>query len=603
MADASLSLNLQQVIDSLTNHQALTSQQRHSYIQSIEKICRWLSLPADRVPARRLELRPAIARLNASQLGIKKKTLSNTVSSLNAALNLMTVGEFKLARQQPDAIWVELLEKIDVPWRHDKIRQLARWASAQGIVPAEITEETFADWLTWRAEYAPLSLKPERAVDDALASWNWCAKHLQDWPTVVIECVSRKKRVRLNRDQLPDALVQELDAYATLMTRQKNEDLLAPAGDDQVKAVTAKVAHNRILAIEMCAAALVDGGDHKVEALTGIADIVCADHAHKLINWIRERNGEAYTHYHRTILEHLRAVSAQYIGFENMPGGDKERRDFNRMIDLVSQKVGHGKMTVKNRKRLTQFDDPENIARIVNLPSKVFYRLETMRQKTGFVTCHMAYEARAAIAITILLTFPLRRANVVGLRIGKELQLPKTKRDSARIVVDGAEVKNDEDLTCLVPEAQLALIETYLTWYRPVLIAAKKSDAPSDMCFGEGDHYLLPIKGGAPIDGGKLRDRLVRLVQEETGIDVTIHFFRNFAASMIMKSNPALAAAAGAVLGHKDGSRVTRVYAKVSSSSAADVYETVKQDLTSRRRGRKRPHTSRLNKVRRSHVR
>ncbi len=602
MADTSLSLNMKQVVRNLQNHADLSDTHKSTYIQSVEKVCEWLDLPLHKVSTRKVELRPAIERLNASQLGIKQKTFRNRIASFNSALKFGADGHYRAALQKPNQAWQALLTLIEIDWRRKKIDQLAKFASANGMGPSEVSKSLFEDWLKWREENASLLSKPARAVEDAWTVWNWCAEHVEDWPTGIIGRQSRKKAVRLDRALLNPSLVGELDAYEARMTRDVEDNLLPSDTKDSVNAVCPRVARNRIQAIELCVACLVDSGGSKPEELRSVSDIVTAANAKQLVTWLKFRNGGQYTHYHRSLLEHLRAVAAQYIGFENMQDGQTELGRFNYMLKIISEHVGQGKMTKKNKGRLNQFDNPENIARLVNLPTKIFYNLESRRKKTGFVTCQMAYDARAATAILIELTLPLRRANLVDMRIGKELILPKSKRDSARIVIDGAAVKNDEDLTCSIPDQTLALIDTYLRWYRPVLIAGKKSDFPDEMRFGDGNHYLLPVKGGAPIDGGKLRQKVVDIVRKETGLAVTIHFFRHIAASMIMKHDPALAAAAGAILGHKDGSRVTKVYARLSSEKAANTYEVVKSDSANSRKRRTSKSTGRLHRVSRNHV-
>lgn len=604
MTDAALSLNLAQVIYRVETHPNLPVTRRKELKQAVQKVCRWLGQTPETVSARRIDLRVAIEGLNASQLGIKSKTLKNTISALNSALSLCADGTYRNCCQTISENWLVLIETIEPEWRAQKIQQLARYASHVGIDPADVTARTFANWLDWRQTHAPLLAKPGRAVEDAWSTWNWLAKSRNDWPTDVIAKQRQSKRRRLERSTLHPDLIAELDAYEARMTRNVVECLLPEADLDPVNVVVPKVARNRILAIELCATALIETGKASTDDLSSIASIVSAEHANVMIGWVLKDRPGQYTHYHRTLLEHLRSVAAQYLSFDAFDDGNRERLRFNHMIKVVSDAIGHGQMTLTNKRRLKQFDDPENIARIVNLPDKIFSRLETRRHKTGVVTCAMAYDARAAIAILILMTLPLRRTNLTELRVGKELILPTNRREPAQIMVDAASVKNTVDLACLIPQHARDLIELYIRWYRPVLIAGKKSSEPGANPVGDGDHYLLPIKGGdKPIDGVKLREKIVDLVKKETGLEVTTHFFRHLMGSLMLRANPALADAAGNLLGHKSGSRVTKLYADLPTARAASTLEEVKDALARpRRRSAAKPRSSRI-AVRRSHVR
>ena len=87
-------------------------------------------------------------------------------------------------------------------------------------------------------------------------------------------------------------------------------------------------------------------------------------------------------------------------------------------------------MTEKNAGRLRQFEDPENLRRLLLLPEELFAELRHRGDRSR-AAC---VQARSALAVAILLAAPIRLGNLVALRLGIHLLLRGDKQDGSRMV-------------------------------------------------------------------------------------------------------------------------------------------------------------------------
>ena len=74
-------------------------------------------------------------------------------------------------------------------------------------------------------------------------------------------------------------------------------------------------------------------------------------------------------------------------------------------------------MTARNRARLRQFDDPENVRRLIDLPQAIVRALP----RQGPPSYAQALRVQSALAIAILTTAPMRAKNLASLRLGKHI--------------------------------------------------------------------------------------------------------------------------------------------------------------------------------------
>ena len=117
-------------------------------------------------------------------------------------------------------------------------------------------------------------------------------------------------------------------------------------------------------------------------------------------------------------------------------------------------------------------------------------------------------------------------------------------------------MKNDFNIEAELPAEFVALLDLYLTRYRPVLI-----EEPSNWLF-PGKHNLKPKAAKAL--GGQITD----CIKRRCGLEVNPHLFRHIGAMSYLNANPGAYGVMKLVLGHKSVETTTRFYCGLEGPAA-----------------------------------
>jgi len=228
-------------------------------------------------------------------------------------------------------------------------------------------------------------------------------------------------------------------------------------------------------------------------------------------------------------------------------------------------------LTQKNRTLLRTLDDPVMRAKLVFLPE----RLSTWAERTTSVRGAMAMQM--AVAIAILLSAPIRIANLAALRLDQHLVRPGGPRSLWQIDIPPEQVKNDQNLVHELPRRVTALVDRYIRRFRPVLAAA-------------GNPYLFPV-GSKHKQPHALSQQIRWVLADWIGIDMTPHQFRHFAGRLVQQHSPGAFGAIAQLLGHKDPKTAMAYYAELDTLSAGRQFDQLLEAERSkaRLRGRRRP--------------
>jgi integrase len=139
------------------------------------------------------------------------------------------------------------------------------------------------------------------------------------------------------------------------------------------------------------------------------------------------------------------------------------------------------------------------------------------------------------------------------------------------IVLEPEEVKNREPLDFPLPPDSVALIERYLSEFRPRL-------APP------GCTALFPGRGGGSKSLNALRDQICATVHRYTGMRVHVHWFRHAEAKLFLDDNPGSYEVVRRVLGHRSKSTTTTYYTGLETASAVRHFDAT---ILKRRKGEK----------------
>ena len=157
------------------------------------------------------------------------------------------------------------------------------------------------------------------------------------------------------------------------------------------------------------------------------------------------------------------------------------------------------------------------------------------------------------VALELLLMRPIRRGNLVALRLGEHVL-----RVGGRtvIVLEEAEVKNEVYHEHAIPAESARLLDFYIRHLLPLF-----GDNPMG--------FLFPGEvSGRPKSAEQFGRFFSQTICNETGLAVYPHLLRHFAATLYLTENPEGIEVVRRVLGHRSADTTRRSYAGVHDEIA-----------------------------------
>jgi integrase len=150
---------------------------------------------------------------------------------------------------------------------------------------------------------------------------------------------------------------------------------------------------------------------------------------------------------------------------------------------------------------------------------------------------------------------PMRIKNLAELDLDQHLFRSRAG-GTMSLAIPGDEVKNEFDIETELPGETAALIDLYLTRYRPLLL-----NQPSS-CLFPGRDCTKP-KAIQTLYG-----QIVKCLKRRCGLEVHPHLFRHIAAKSYLDANPGAYGLIRLVLGHKSVETTTRFYCGLETPAA-----------------------------------
>jgi integrase len=235
-----------------------------------------------------------------------------------------------------------------------------------------------------------------------------------------------------------------------------------------------------------------------------------------------------------------------------------ELKRIARKIGSAFKKQRRG-MTPKNKARLSQLDDPRVRAVFLNLPTVVFRRHANVAKPTF----KHARAIQDATVLALLQDLPIRIGNVVALDLERHLVRPPDSGPASwRVSIPGSEVKNDEDIDCVLTAEVSAMLDCYVRVFRPI-ISAK----PSTVLFLNRD--------GKAKRETTVSAQFTQFIRRETGLELNLHLMRHFCVNLWLNESPGDFETPRLLLAHKSSDMTRRAYAHIQQQGAFDRYHAV----------------------------
>ena len=532
------------VIQRIGHDKQLSASRCAALASALRTMARLLGQDPQAMPAMPGIYRSRVARLTPAGTSLSAKRLANIRSDVLYVLRRYGVITKRCALPALSPPWHAVWETL-TKYQRCRLSRLMRWCSAVGVEPDDLNDEVVTRFLK-DLERESFIGNPRSLVQRCCRLWNTvAAMHgAGTLPQLTVPRFHQGYLVPI--EGLHDTFQADLAAFCRHLA---GADPLAENGPPRpLRPIS--VYRRRFQVLQLASGLIARG--RPVETIRTLADLVMPDTLREALLFFLDRSGGRTT----TQISQL-AYTALMIA-KHWASADAATiaaiRKLNRRVACDNRG-----MTEKNAGRLRQFEDPENLRRLLLLPEEMFAELRHRGDRSR-AAC---VQARSALAVAILLAAPIRLGNLVALRLGVHLLSSRRGTGGAwHLVIPADETKNTRALEFALPAYVVALLRQYLERYRP-LVAPPGSD------------YLFPSPSGGHLATDNLGPRISRFVRQRAGLDVNPHLFRHLAAKLVLEDTPGGYGIAQDILGHKSPKTTRNFYAGTETAASLRLFERI----------------------------
>lgn len=528
-------LNLADILARITAHEAVSERQRQDMASALRTVARAINLPLEDIHAHPAQLRARLKDFAPAMIGLSDRRWANVLSLTRAALKHGGVSLLPGRHREPFAPkWAVLFRPLEQMHTRIALSRLARYCSVRGIEPEQVDDRVF-DAFGEDLTNGTLIRLPHKVHQKAAVVWNHAAETVPGWPPQRVTIPNYRRTYALAWETFPASLKADVDGY---LGRLANTDLLEDLDFRPLKPASIRT---RSYQIHAYLSALVHRG-RDPQTLRTLRDVVAVDVVKDGLRFFLDRAEDKSTKQACGIATVIRAIARYWV--EVGPDHLTALHSLCRRLD--PHQVG---MTETNRKRLRQFDDPENVRSLITLPDKLLAAAE----RGGAPTQATALLVQTAVAVEFLLMTLLRRRNIVQLDLSRHLV--RTGKGRTQLRIPGVEVKNGADIEATLPDRSVRLIERYLEIYRPLLLT-------------ESSPFMFPGVANRPKSCERLSLQISTTIKEHCGLHVHVHLFRHIGAKLFLDVNPGAYGVIRLALGHRSVETTTKFYCGMETAAA-----------------------------------
>ncbi len=481
----------------------LSPSRRRDLRSAVTSVCRIIGRGPSEVPANINWVHVRLRRVHPARLGISKKRFSNLKSGLLKALELCGCSrDRKDWLRPPSPEWQALLDRA--PDKHDrwKLTQLAQYCSAIDVAPEAVNDDHLAGLLR-ALDKETFVDRPGPKIAQAARAWNRLRRSVPGWSGQELTPPRRKEPWTIPLEHFPAAFQEDVARWLDRLANPCPLD-----ADGPVKPLRPTTIRHRRFQIQEMASALVRAG-RDAGLIQSLADLVELDAFKTGLRYLMGRFDGKPTEAIHGLAMGMKAIATHHVKVD--PHHLAEMRRICQRLNLEVNGLRE-----KNRRRLEQLDDEENLAALLHLPA----RLIREAAKSGIRPHKAALLLQAAAAIEILLYAPMRIGNLASLSLERHLREIRVGRERRLVIsIPGREVKNGRDLSFELGPTSTEVVALYRREGRPVLLRA-----PSE--------YLFPAEDGGFRRPHTLSALITRTILDFTGLEINAHLFRSIAGKL-----------------------------------------------------------------------
>ena len=484
-------------------------------------------------------IQAGLSTVNPIAVGMTAKRFTNIRSDFVAAVKASGAIPVELTtRRKLSPSWDQLFARLAKRRAHLGLSRLARYASEHGIEPEEVNDQVIANLIA-AVKKGSLHHKPRVLHRQVAMIWNEAAADRSLGLQAVTVPDFRGPPKRISESLLPPSFVQERDSYLSWCA--VTDPFAVDARQRPLAARTVKLARDQIHA---AVTALVKSRI-KPESIRSLADLVTVDNLKSILRQrLADAGGEekSFNHY---LAKALVRMAREWVKVDAAV--------LAKLRELASKlRAPKRDLTLKNKRFLRQFDDPQTLRRLRALPEQLWK--EVTRNKDEKPNFRTLAKAQTALGIGLLTYMPVRPENLSELEFDKHLFMRSELGAKSTLEFDSSEVKNDSEIGFDIPP--------HLT---KMLLEYRDRVAPIHM--GHRPKRLFVNIDGTPKCQATVAYLIVTCARKRAGIALTPHQFRHLGAKNILDANPGNFLAVKELLGHRN-LKTTMIYAGINTRRA-----------------------------------
>jgi integrase len=491
---------------------------------------------------------------------LKERHMQNVVSNVRQVM--MRLGRHAQAgrgRNELDAEWKRLYETLSQDRQRGIIR-FFRFLSLHRMTPDCALQDSLESFAIWLNDETITDEIP-RLVRRTASNWAWARTNCPGWPQQELRYQGMRDLFTTPLTKFPDEFQKDVELFTKGLQGPSRGDVfrdpVAVYNLQDVKrprrrnhARSAATVKTRLYQIRTAAAALLHSGI-PIESFNGLADLVTPpDRPRSILQFHLDRLREKSAGRRDSesedptssgvsgIADLLRIVALHHA---KLP--EPEIDAILELVDQVRPERQTGMTEVVARK-VRALNDPDVFATLMHLPDEWMKRLAKLK----LTPRQEAIQAMYALALAIEIDIPLRRKNLVGLHLDKNLVT-----DSKTKIITGLDIRSIETKTRKngiifdFNQRLSGLTNYYIAKYRPILTDTD-------------NRFLFPGLNGKHHEIGDFANELSTRVKREIGVDFHIHLMRHLAAYRILKRVPGSYDLASRILGHASTQTTIKSY-------------------------------------------
>ena len=505
---------------------------------------------------------PKVKALHHARVRTTPKTLANHKSNVRAAL-LWFANEAGVPKVgvRLTAEWAGLRSGMPDQHRRKVLYAPFRYWSAQGLVPADITEAALDGYMRYRAETTRLAAN-DAARRKIARAWNAGVGTIDGWPAIRLMEPPCKVLTTPAWDEFPERLRQEIETYLAGLTK-----IWRGANGKRIRPCKPVTIRTRLAELQAFARMAVRLGVDPTK-LTSLSALLDPDLVEKVLDAYWNKDEEAPRIYVVSLAWKLLSVvrETKCLGEDGL-----ERLDELRATLAFNHKGG---MTDKNLELIRQVLTDDVWDEVINLPTDMMKQSHLRRDQSQIKA---AVIAQLATAIAILCVAPVRLKNLASIKLGQNLIKPGGSHSPNWLVFPDYDVKNRVKLEFPLDEELSALIDEYLHQFRPTLMR------------GHREEWLFPGLSGGTKTRRTLSLQVTQRIQRATGLRITVHQFRHAAGAIYLRQHPGDYVTVQLLLGHISVQTTTKFYIGLSSLYASEMFGRIIRSRINRDRDNEDP--------------